>query len=145
MLLQKLPAETFTATAKLSFTARTEDERFAFVVMGINYAYLSVVKRNGQLWLTYNTCVNADKNAPEEEKLITTVDAKELYFKLALSKGAKCTFGYSTDGKVFTDIPGNFAAVPGKWIGAKIGFFCSRTAKTNDGGYADIDWFRIER
>ncbi len=30
------------------------------------------------------------------------------------------------------------------WIGAKTGIFCTRTSQTNDSGYADLDWFRVE-
>ena len=33
----------------------------------------------------------------------------------------------------------------GKWIGAKMGFFCTRQNVINDGGWLDIDWFRVEK
>jgi hypothetical protein len=62
-----------------------------------------------------------------------------------VSKAAVCTFSYSIDGISFTEIKDKFTARPGKWIGAKIGLFCTRTTKTNDSGYADVDWFRIEK
>ncbi|MBC7652059.1 MAG: hypothetical protein H7101_09955, partial [Deinococcales bacterium] len=32
----------------------------------------------------------------------------------------------------------------GKWIGAKVGVFCTRQTQTNDSGFADFDWFRVE-
>ncbi|MBS1661021.1 MAG: hypothetical protein JST68_08225 [Bacteroidetes bacterium] len=35
-------------------------------------------------------------------------------------------------------------AEPGKWIGAKVGLFCTRSSPTNDSGHAEVDWFRIE-
>lgn len=38
-----------------------------------------------------------------------------------------------------------FAATPGRWIGAKIGYFALRQGSTNDSGTVDIDWFRIEK
>ena len=39
-----------------------------------------------------------------------------------------------------------FQAREGQWIGAKVGMFCTRPAiKTNDGGWADVDWFRITK
>ncbi|HMO60995.1 MAG TPA: glycoside hydrolase 43 family protein [Ferruginibacter sp.] len=145
LLLQKLPAETFEATVKLSFSAKTEGERFGFVMMGINYAFLSAVKRNGQLLLTYNTCFNADKDKPETEKELGAINGEQLFLKISVEKGAKCSFWYSANGTDFKLAEANFAATPGKWIGAKLGLFCSRIVKTNDGGYADIDWFRIER
>ncbi len=33
----------------------------------------------------------------------------------------------------------------GKWIGAKVGMFCTRPVHNNDGGRAEIDWFRVEK
>jgi hypothetical protein len=39
-----------------------------------------------------------------------------------------------------------FQAREGQWIGAKVGMFCTRPAiVTNDGGWTDVDWFRITR
>jgi hypothetical protein len=38
-----------------------------------------------------------------------------------------------------------FVAQPGRWVGAKTGIFCTRTGKTNDSGYADFDWFRVDK
>ncbi len=37
-----------------------------------------------------------------------------------------------------------FTAKPGRWIGVKISLFCTREGKTNDAGYTDVDWFRVE-
>lgn len=44
--------------------------------------------------------------------------------------GAACRFGYSTNEKQFTDINVHFVAEPGKWVGAKIGLFCTRNTKS---------------
>ncbi|MDQ6763186.1 MAG: hypothetical protein M3015_11245, partial [Bacteroidota bacterium] len=35
-----------------------------------------------------------------------------------------------------------FNAVPGRWIGAKAGIFCTRESQANDSDYAGFDWFR---
>jgi len=32
----------------------------------------------------------------------------------------------------------------GKWIGAELGFFNTRTAKKNDAAFFDIDWIHFE-
>jgi hypothetical protein len=37
------------------------------------------------------------------------------------------------------------ASGKGKWIGAKVGIFASRTGRANETGYADYDWFRIDK
>lgn len=55
-----------------------------------------------------------------------------------------CDFSYSTDGRTFSPLGTTFQAREGKWIGTKVGTFCTRPAiKANDGGWADVDWFRI--
>lgn len=145
LLLQKLPAEKFTATTKFLFAPKTDGEKFGFVVMGSSYAYISLVKKAGGLFITYNECIGADKGKSEEEKIIDSVPGGNSYFKLSMEKGAVCLFSYSHDGIIFKEIAQRFIAKPGRWVGAKLGFFCSRLVKTNDGGYADIDWFRIEK
>ena len=59
---------------------------------------------------------------------------------------AVCRFEYSLDGKTWTPLPDKsyrFTASPGKWIGAKFGFFCNRHASKNDGGWLRIDHVNV--
>lgn len=61
------------------------------------------------------------------------------------------TFWYSIDGKKWhqlknsaqnsKDVP--FIGKPGKWIGAKFGFYCNRFSTKNDRGWMQIDWVKI--
>ena len=51
---------------------------------------------------------------------------------------AVCRFRYSLDGKRFTQVEGTFRAQPGKWIGAKYGFWCNRFSPKNDSGWLDV-------
>lgn len=145
LLLQKLPAEKFTATAKFVFTPKTPGERFGMVMMGSSYAFISLVKKIDGLYLTYNSCTGADKGKQEEEKMITVVQQGSFYFRVTVDTSAQCHFSYSTDGNSFNTVGEKFTAQPGRWIGAKMGLFCTRQQKTNDAGFADIDWFRIEK
>lgn len=60
---------------------------------------------------------------------------------------ALCRFEYSLDGLHWQALPDEdyrFAARPGKWVGAKVGFFCNRHSSKNDSGYLLIDWVRVE-
>lgn len=50
-----------------------------------------------------------------------------------------------SDGKKFTKIGTPFTVREGKWIGAKLGFFNTRTAKKNDAAFFDIDWIHFEK
>ncbi len=63
-------------------------------------------------------------------------------------------FRYSLDGQNWEDLPAEsagsvpqkiFFGAPGKWIGAKFGFFCNRLAPKNDSGWMEIDWIRLTR
>jgi beta-xylosidase len=148
LLLQKLPADVFTATTKLTFTPRVEGEKVGLLIMGMDYAYLSVASVGGQLQLSQSTCLNADKLTAETSTPAVAVPAaragQPLYLRVAVRAGAKCQFSYSLDGQVFQFLGAEFQAREGKWIGAKVGLFSTRTSKFNDAGNADIDWFRIE-
>jgi hypothetical protein len=54
-------------------------------------------------------------------------------------------FSYSSDGKKYRTLGNPFQAREGKWIGAKIGLFCSRPVSNNDGGRVEADWFEVGR
>ena len=145
ILTQKFPAEEFTATAKFSFLPKTNGEKFGLVVLGLSYADIAVTKKADGIYLSYVKCIDAEHGKPEVETGIKKIESTELYFKLKVNKGAVCTFSYSIDGKTFIDIPETFKATPGKWVGATMGFFCTRTQPINDAGFAEVDWFRVER
>ena len=54
------------------------------------------------------------------------------------------TFAYSLDGKKYTTVGESFTARQGKWIGAKVGLFCV-TPNEGNRGWADVDWFRMNK
>jgi len=145
LMLQKFPTDEFTATAKIRLDARFEGERFGLVVMGLDYAYLDIVYRQGKLYISRSTAKDADKGSPETETTPQLVPSNEFYLRVQVKVGAFCDFGYSTDGRTYTSIGEPFKAREGRWIGAKIGFFFNRPAKFNDAGSADIDWIRFEK
>ena len=145
LFLQKFPAEEFTAITKLEFTPRLEGERTGLIIMGSDYAFLSLVKKKDGIYLTRNICMQADQGSAEKEEIIAKQNAGTIYLKVKIGKNTVCDFSYSEDGINYKDAGQNFTAKPGRWIGAKIGIFCTRSIKTNDSGYADFDWFRIEK
>ncbi len=143
ILMQKFPADEFTATTKVTFHPLQDGDRVGFMVMGMDYAYLSLTRINNELHLAYHVCENAEEGAPDHNQEIKTLSDSTLYFRVTVNKEAICHFSYSLDGKKFTSVGEPFKAAPGKWIGAKLGLFCSSMNKINDSGYADFDWFRI--
>jgi len=147
LLLQKLPAPEFTATAKIRFepTDKYIGERAGFVMMGYDYALLSLENTKDGVVLSQNVCWKADKGGVEEVKASLPLTVKELYVRIRFTGGKNTQFSYSLDGKKFSVLGDSFPAREGKWIGAKMGFFCTRQNVINDGGWLDIDWFRVEK
>ena len=162
LMLQKTPAPNFTATTKLTFkpTEKYKGERTGLVVMGMDYAGLVVENTDNGLVLSQVECLKADRGATEKVNASVPLKDGTIYLrakfsakgdKIKASEGGhdllvKCNLSYSTDGKKFQPLGETFQVKEGKWIGAKVGIFCTRPAiVTNDGGWTDADWFRIEK
>jgi beta-xylosidase len=147
ILMQKFPAEEFKATLKITFkpNAKLENEKAGLIVMGRSYASLLLKSKKDGVYLVYAKCQSADKGNQETETVITKLNSNDIQLRVNVVKAGVCTFSYSVDGKNFTNIKESFQAEAGQWIGAKVGIFCTRQDQINDSGYADVDWFRIEK
>ena len=158
LLLQKTPAPNFSATTKITFSPieKYKGEKTGLVVMGLDYAALTVENTESGLKLSQVECKKADKGNTEKENASVSLKKNIFYLradistdgsKISKSEGGhdlvvKCQFYYSTDNKKFEKLGNEFQVKEGKWIGAKVGVFCTRpNIKTNDGGWADVDWF----
>ncbi|MFZ1329384.1 MAG: family 43 glycosylhydrolase, partial [Chitinophagaceae bacterium] len=143
LLMQKFPAEEFVATTKLSFKPRLDGEKAGLIIHGADYAYLSLVKKTNN-YISFSNCKNADKGNEESVSDGERISGNDIYLRVKVGKGAVCEFSYSEDGINFKNIGEKLVAKPGRWVSAKVGLFCTRTVKTNDSGFADVDWFRFE-
>jgi len=148
LLLQKSPSNVFTATMKLRFapSSKYKGERTGLVVMGRDYAGLILENTESGLLLSQVACEQADEGKSESVNASVSISDQWIYLKVDFNAQALCHFSYSTDGKKYQSLGNPFQAREGKWIGAKVGTFCTRPAiETNDGGWAEVDWFRISR
>ena len=145
LLLQKTPADGFTATAKVKITPRFDGERFGVVVMGIDHSSIVITNKGGKLYVSRSTATNADKREVTVESDERPLSSNDISLRVRFAPGAIASFSYSSDGRTFTPIGEAFKAREGRWIGAKVGFFFTRPGKFNDAGTVDIDWFRIEK
>ena len=146
LLLQKFPSDKFTSTVKFSFKPdeRFVGERAGLLVMGMDYAMLSIEKTKDGFSISQDECISADKGKAEVKNETISVRQSDVFFRVNVGTEAMCSFSYSLDGKKFIRIGKPFKAREGKWIGAKVGVFCSRPISNNDGGRMEIDWFRID-
>jgi beta-xylosidase len=165
ILTQKFPAPNFTATTKLTLSTFTPDEEAGLIVTGIDYAYLSLKKNQDGLMVFFNKCLNAESGNPEQTSVGIKVQNSTAYFRVNVKNikpggtdflkynnaenspegNSLCTFSYSFDNVNYQIVDDPFAAKKGKWVGAKVGIFAIRKGKTYETGYADFDWFRIEK
>ncbi len=144
LLLQKFPAPSFTVTTKIAFHPNQTGERSGLVVMGREWAFVALtsVKNGFQVGMFTGTY----KRGYDGTQIFDSVDTKRssCFFRVHVDSGAVCTFSYSFDGKNFRRIGREFTAVPGVWIGAKVGLFSVDPNITSGEGYADFDWFRFK-
>ncbi len=147
LLLQKFPAREFSAVTKVNFrpAGNIEGERAGLLVMGLDYALLSLEQTPEGIVISQNECLKADRRGKEQVNASQKLKNGEVWLKVTVRDGGKCRFAYSTDGRKFTDLGNEFKAREGKWIGAKVGVFCNRPVVSSDGGWLDVDYFRIEK
>jgi beta-xylosidase len=144
LYLQKLPTEEFIATTRFEFHPKQEGDRAGLILMGEDYAYIAVEYSGGKKYITFNTCINASTGGNEVQTERKEISSSILSFKMEVKSGGICRFSFSDDDKVFTAVGTPFTARAGRWIGAKMGIFALKTTPTNDSGFADFDWFRVE-
>jgi beta-xylosidase len=165
LLLQKTPADQFTATTKMRFTSKAEGQMGGLIMMGLDYSALVVRRVGKEFQLVQLCCCDADKGKPQTETVLATLkptaedktDYKpgihmDIYLRLTVSNaeagqphGGKpmVNFSYSLNGKKFTDCGKTFQMRQGKWIGAKFGFVSVETDAKSDRGWLDADWLRV--
>ena len=114
--------------------------------MGMDYAGLLIENTEKGLVLSQAECKKADKGSAETVNKTVKLSSNEVYLRARNDLVVECKLSYSKDGKKFKEIGETFQVKEGKWIGAKVGTFCTRpNIKSNDGGWVDVDWFRITK
>ena len=157
LLMQKFPAEEFTATAKLKVSAKDDGQLSGLIIMGWDYSWIGVEKQGEKFLLKQAVCKDAEQGNLEQVSTLAVLEPsrkfeaglfpnyeREIYIRVHVDKGAYCRFSYSLDGKKFTEAGTLFKARQGKWIGAKVGMF-SVTPHGKERGWVDVDWFRVEK
>ena len=64
--MQKFPAKSFSATAKLDLFLHEQGDLAGLVVMGYNYAYLAIERQNNVNTLVFRKCIASDKGGKEK-------------------------------------------------------------------------------
>ena len=156
LLLQKVNAPDFTVTTAMRFSPSYEGDRAGLIVMGHNYATIGLRYAEGRVVLEQNVCMKAiSKGTAERLTAVTEVAAEcrpvTVWLRCKVVKQSYddgtprmvCRFSYSLDGKKFKEFGEPFDGEAGHWIGAKTGIYTDAAILKNDGGWTDVDWFRV--
>jgi hypothetical protein len=95
--------------------------------------------------LNYVTCNDADKKSPEMSMPMLANAPSTIYFRIKMDTGAVASFSYSIDGINFQNTDVKFKAIPGVWVGAKMGFYCTSNRITNDAGFMEVRSFNTQK
>ncbi|WP_141675485.1 glycoside hydrolase family 43 protein [Formosa haliotis] len=148
LLLQKLPAPNFKTTTKV--TLKTEwnipGKTAGLIMMGQSYAYVGIAYHDEKYWIQQVVCDEAINGAIEKIIAEKELKSNTVYLRMeVLAPNATCVFYYSENGKRFKEIGESFIAQKDLWISAKMGVFSASEKEVSNGGYADFDWFRVEK
>lgn len=169
VLSQRLPAFTFTATTRMRLAALRLGERAGLAIHGLAWAAIGLEKTADGVRLA-----RWGKADPTPGAAILTIpgvafSGESVWLRLTVTprtvpvpppgfspywpsmlreERAQATLAYSLDGIAFTPLGTPFDALPGRWVGARIGLFAQApygtpSATATSVGYADFDWFRI--
>lgn len=158
ILAQKFHAERFTVKVCLSFYPSAVGERAGMIIMGSDYACLSLRRRQAGVMLELAFCLKADQGGEETIVAAVPLPQAEVFLQVQVQAGGRCTFAYSLDDLFYVPLAGAFLAAPGKWVGAKIGLLAlAATAEPFAGdapvprgtsdestGWADFDFIRFD-
>lgn len=152
-LLQKPvgPKATMVARVSLHPDSRYTGERGGLVVMGRDYAAITLENTPEGIVLRQVVNQKADRNGTEvATDGIRLEPDEQVWLKVEITSrpnrkagetdmDVQAQFCYAKDGKHYQPIGQAFRVREGKWIGAKYGLFCTRpAAKKNDGGWMDV-------
>jgi beta-xylosidase len=136
LLLQKFPARSFRVETSVELHASQDGDEAGLMIAGDEFAAYAVRRVGGQLELVFR------RRGTEE--IITALANGEVRLQVEVADGGWCSFALVTANSTRQFARKKFQAQPGKWIGAKVGIYCTGAA-TETCGYADFDYFRFSK
>lgn len=150
LLMQKFPAENFSAKVKIDLTGLKLNSRCGLIIFGKDYFTLSISKLKKGYKIFQTSCINAYMNEKEKVEDEQKIYRKIIYLKVDIRETfnknnipiANCRFSYSYDGINYNKLGKDFNAKEGVWVGSKIGIFNFSNSSIKF-SYADFDYFLI--
>lgn len=135
LLLQKIPGPAFSAETWLELSDPLGAVQAGLIVMGERHAALTATGVAGGVKLSLlidgASVFDGHVSGPGVRLCVT------------FSEGGRCRFSFGAQQGALKPIEATFQAVPGRWIGAKLGLFALTSAPLTTPAYADFDYFRF--
>lgn len=145
LLMQKLPAPTFSATTKLVFHPEQEGDTAGLIIFGFSYRYLALNRSSsGSFQLVLVQGEGRGGTSIERVEAVVDYSSEVVYIKVIVSGDAECSFSFSSDGEHYTMIGQPFQATEGRWVGAKIGIFTVNREAVASNGYTNFNGFTVD-
>jgi len=142
LLMQKFPAESFTASVRLDPKGLAAEEEAGLVVHGFSHARISVRRQSDGFVSLIR--VEGDE---EQEHVISTrlIDEQAITLRVTVTTNAVCDWSWSVDGVSFKRVgQETFTASKSRWVGAKVGLFALADIESDvPTGFADFSYFRV--
>lgn len=138
LFTQKVQYRNFAVSARCKLDLREDGDEVGFTVYGRRYAYVCVVRRDGQNYIEIR---KGSIGGEEDETLARSqlYDEKQVDFKLSAKYGqGGLIYKFSLGGRAFTHL---FTAERGVWTGARIGVY-ARSSRDSV-GFATFRYFRV--
>ncbi|MCA9260941.1 MAG: glycoside hydrolase 43 family protein [Planctomycetales bacterium] len=143
LLLQKFPAREFRCTCRVDASSLQAGDRAGMVVMGLDYAYLAVERTSDDFRIVRRDCLRADRGEKETTIGSRPLPSAEVELRIDVRTGALCRFAFRELNGDWQSLGSEFAAKPGRWIGAKIGLFALAASQAGDdarpSGFLDVN------
>ncbi|MGL6159706.1 glycoside hydrolase family 43 protein [Microbulbifer sp.] len=136
LLLQKFPAEEFRVETKLRLEG--DKAQAGLLVYGTDYAWLGLRDENGKNQLIYNVCIGARSGCKTHEVLLAELEKPQAEIGISVFPEGRTVFSYRQPDGNWTPLNEGFIAQPGRWVGARFGFFAQ-----GDNGHADFDYLHV--
>ncbi|MCZ8513813.1 glycoside hydrolase 43 family protein [Paenibacillus filicis] len=145
LLMQKLPAPSFSAVTRLEFEPKSGEEA-GLIVFGDRYAFLAISgEEQGGYKLSLSIGEARDGDRVERTEESVRYNNGTVYLKVSVDERAECRFSYSLEGERYIPIGSPFRAAKGRWVGAKVGLFAADRNQTGPSGHADFNFFTVEK
>jgi beta-xylosidase len=148
VLTQKFVCPKFQAETKLDFSGLKEHEKAGFGIIGGQYAYLAVSKKNDAYFLSYEVSVG-DGDLREEKELLTIElepSTNNIILRIQLTEindVVSARMAYQDVDGTFIDTGFLFEPSDHTWVGSKIALFAVALDEVKEHGHIDVAYVMV--